>query len=171
MNTGNVVGALLGIKLINGKIRPKFGFGAIIALIFMIFFLIFSLICLIYGMVKINLEVLFVGVCGIFGFGYMLLISPYTQNSNNYYIEFTNENSLNGFRLFYKGNLVNILYKIDNKGKIAYAKNSSKLSCISYADGTKMSNITKYKIINYFGKWLNDNNLMSEEITTTFEQL
>ncbi len=56
-------------------------------------------------------------------------------------------------------------------GKIAFSNNSSKLSCIEYADGTRMSNFVKYKIINYFSKWLNDNNLLSSEITTTFEQL
>lgn len=56
-------------------------------------------------------------------------------------------------------------------GKIAFSNNSSKLSCIEYADGTRMSNFVKYEIINYFSKWLNDNNLLSSEITTTFEQL
>ena len=32
-----------------------------------------------------------------------------------------------------------------------------------------MSTLTKYKIINYFAKCLNDGNIMSDEITTTFE--
>ena len=88
----------------------------------------------------------------------------------NYYIEFQNENSLADFKLSYKGKLVNIQYKIDNNGKIAFI-NNSKLSCVSYADGTKMSNFTKYRIINYFTKQLNDNKLLSSEVTSTFEQL
>ena len=49
-----------------------------------------------------------------------------------------------------------------------HCNNESKLSCISYADGSKMSNFVKYKIINYFTKWLNDNNLLSSETTITF---
>ena len=70
----------------------------------------------------------------------------------------------------YRGKLVNIQHKIDNQGKIAFANNSSKLSCISYADETKMSNFVKYKIINYFTRWLNDNDLLSSDVTSTFEE-
>ena len=171
MNIGNVAGIALGIKLINGKIKPKFGKGAIIGIIIMFLLLIAFLIGFIYGLLSFDFEFIFMCACGLFGFGYILLISPYTQSSKNYYIEFESENSLNNFKLSYKKKLVAIQYKIDNNGKIAFSNNNSKLSCISYADGSKMSNLTKYKIINYFTKWLNDNGLMSDEITSTFEQL
>lgn len=171
MNLGNVVGIALGVKLINGKIKPKFGKGAIIVIIVMFILLLASLIGFIYGLLNFDVEFIIMCACGLFGFGYLLLISPYTQSSKNYYIEFESENSLNNFKLNYKNKLVAIQYKIDNKGKIAFSNNASKLSCISYADGSKMSNLTKYKIINYFTRWLNDNNLMSNEITSTFEKL
>lgn len=171
MNIGNITGIALGIKLVNGKIKPKFGKGAIIGIIIMFLLLIASLIGFIYGLLSFDFEFIFMCACGLFGFVYLLLISPYTQSSKNYYIEFESENSLDNFKLNYKNKLVAIKYKIDNNGKIAFSNNSSKLSCISYADGSKMSNITKYKIINYFTKWLNDNGLMSNEITSTFEQL
>ena len=171
MNIGNIAGIALGIKLVNGKIKPKFGKGAIIGIIIMFLLLIASLIGFIYGLLSFDFEFIFMCACGLFGFGYLLLISPYTQSSKNYYIEFESENSLDNFKLNYKNKLVAIKYKIDNNGKIAFSNNSSKLSCISYADGSKISNITKYKIINYFTKWLNDNGLMSNEITSTFEQL
>ena len=171
MNIGNIAGIALGIKLVNGKIKPKFGKGAIIGIIIMFLLLIASLIGFIYGLLSFDFEFIFMCACGLFGFGYLLLISPYTQSSKYYYIEFESENSLDNFKLNYKNKLVAIKYKIDNNGKIAFSNNSSKLSCISYADGSKMSNITKYKIINYFTKWLNDNGLMSNEITSTFEQL
>lgn len=171
MNIGNITGIALGIKLVNGKIKPKFGKWAIIGIIIMFLLLIASLIGFIYGLLSFDFEFIFMCACGLFGFGYLLLISPYTQSSKNYYIEFESENSLDNFKLNYKNKLVAIKYKIDNNGKIAFSNNSSKLSCISYADGSKMSNITKYKIINYFTKWLNDNGLMSNEITSTFEQL
>lgn len=171
MNIGNVVGITLGIKLVNGKFKPKFGKGAIIGIIIMFLLLIASLIGFIYGLLNLDVEFILMCGCGLFGFGYLLLISPYTQNSKNYYIEFESENSLAGFKLSYKNKQVSIQYKIDNNGKIAFSNNNSKLSCISYSDGSKMSNLTKYKIINYFTKWLNDNGLMSNEITSTFEQL
>lgn len=171
MNIGNFVGAALGIKLVNGKIRPKYGVWAIIGIIIIILFFLMSFCAFIYGLIKINFEFIIMSTIGIFSFGYLLLINPLTQKSSNYYIEFQNENSLAGFKLSYKGKLVNIQHKIDNNGKIAFANNSSKLSCISYADGTKMSNLIKYKIINYFTKWLNDNKLLSKEVTSTFEKL
>ena len=171
MNIGNFVGAALGIKLVNGKIRPKYSAGAIIGIIIMTLFFIGFFCAFIYGLININFEFIVMPAMGMFGFGYLLLISPYTQKSSNYYIEFQNENSLADFKLSYKGKLVNIQHIIDNNGKIAFANNSSKLSCISYADGTQMSNLVKYKIINYFTQWLNDNNLLSSEVTSTFEQL
>ena len=32
-----------------------------------------------------------------------------------------------------------------------------------------MSKLTKFRVMNYFIKWLNDYNLISDEITTTIE--
>lgn len=165
----NIVGMALGIKLVNGKIKPKLSKEGIISTTIMIIIFIASLVGFIYTLINLNIELLFACLCGILAFGYLLLISPYTQNSENYYIEFESQDSLNNFKLSYKNKLVNIQYKLDNNGKIAFNNNDSKLSCISYADGSKMTNLTKYKIINYFSKWLNDNNLMSDEITSTFE--
>ena len=171
MDIENFVGIPLGIKLVNGKIKPKYGVSSIIGIVIMTLIFIAFFCAFIYGLINMNLEFIIMPNFGMFGFGYMLLISPYTQKSSNYYIEFKNEDTLADFKLSYKGKLVNINYKIDDNGKIAFSNNSSKLSCIEYADGTRMSNFVKYKIINYFSKWLNDNNLLSSEITTTFEQL
>ena len=171
MNVGNIVGIILAVKATSGKIKPKFGKKAIIGLSFMLLLLLISFIGFIYGLLSFNLELLLSCFCCLLCLAYLFLISPYTQNHKNYYIEFASENSLNNFQLYYKNKLVAIKYKIDNNGKIAFSSNDNKLSCVSYADGSKMSNLTKYKIINYFAKWLNDNDLASNEITTTFEQL
>lgn len=171
MNTGNFIGIALGMKLVNGKFKPKFGIHGIISVVIMVLFIIAFICTFIYGILNLNFEFIAYSLLGLFGFGYLFLISPYTQSANNYYIEFQSENSLVGFRLYYKGKLVNILHSYDNNGKIAFANNNSKLSCISYADNSKMSNFTKYKIINYFTKWLSDKNLLSSQVTTTLEQL
>lgn len=171
MNFGNIAGIALGIKLVNGRFKPKFGAKAIVAVTIQLLFCIGFLAASIYGIVTFNLEFIAMGSLGVFGFGYLLLISPHTQRSKNYYIEFVSENSLAGFKLIYKNKPVSILYKVDSKGKIAFANNNSKLSCISYTDGSKMGNFTKYKIINYFAEWLNDNGLISDEVTTSLEEL
>lgn len=171
MNIGNIVGIGLGIKLVNGKIKPKFGKGAIISTIIMFLLLVVSLVGFVYSLLVLDVEFILMFALGVFGFGYLLLVNPYIQNPNNYYIEFESEDSLNNFKLSYKNKLVTIKYKIDDSGRIAFLNNNNKLSCISYADGSKMSNLTKYKVINYFAKWLNDNGLMSKEVTSTFERL
>jgi len=67
--------------------------------------------------------------------------------------------------LYYKNKKVNIIYKIDSDNKIALLNDNDKPSCISYFDNSKMSSFTKYKIINYFAKWLNNNNLLSNEFS------
>lgn len=171
MNIENLIVANLGVKLLNGKIKPKYGVISIITVIIMLLFFIFFIFAFIYGLITFNTEFIIMPALGMFGMGYLLLISPYTQNSNHYYIEFQNENTLTGFKLSYKGKLVNIKYIVANDGKIAFANNKSKLDCISYASGEKMSNLVKYRIINYFSKWLNDNHLLSKEVTTTFEKI
>ena len=47
-----------------------------------------------YGLINMNFECIIMSAVGIFSFGYLLLISPYLQNSNDYYMKFENENSL-----------------------------------------------------------------------------
>lgn len=169
MDFKNIVLSFSNAKLASGKFRPKFNKFSIVVTVLLFILLGGTSIGLIYALLSLNLDLILTCGCGIFGLTYIILINPYTQNKNNYYIEFESENSLANFRLYYKNKLVNIKYKIDNNGKIAFANNESKLSCVSYADGTKMSKLTKFRVMNYFIKWLNDYNLMSDEITTTFE--
>lgn len=164
-------GAYIGVQLVNGKIRPKYGKQGIVALILYPIILITCFAALIYGIINLEFGFILYPVVGIFAFGYMMLISPYFQSSKNYYIKFQNENTLNNFELYYKNKKVKILYKIGTDGKIAFLNNEKKLSCFAYENGDKMSNFTKYKIMNYFAKWLNDNKLLSNDVTTTFEEL
>lgn len=171
MNIGNLTGIELGIKALNGRFKPKYTKGAIVCIIIFLLFIVGFILALVYGMINLNLEFIIMPTIGIWAFGYMLLISPYTQRRKNYSIEFEKENTLKNFKLFYKGKLVNIDYKIDEEGKIEFKYNKKKIDCISYSDNSKMSNFEKYKIINYFSKWLSDNNLLSSKVTLTFERL
>jgi len=125
---------------------------------------------LVFGIINGNYELVFMALIAIPACTYFLLITSYFQRSKNYLIEFLNDNSLEGFKLFYKGKLVDIKYIIDNEGRIAYANDKNKLSCFSYADGTKMSHFTKYRVMNYFTLWLHNNNLLSNKTTVTLEK-
>ena len=171
MDIDDIIIGELGIKLINGKIKPKYSLTSILGIIIMLVLFLVFVLSLVFGIINFNINFIIISIVGLFSFGYLLLISPYTQKTSNYYIEFKNENSLVGFKLYYKQKLINIEYIVDNDGRIAFANNTDKLSCISYADKTKMGNLTKYKIINYFAKWLSDNQLLSTQVTTTFEKL
>lgn len=113
MNIGNLTGIELGIKALNGRFKPKYTKGAIVCIIIFLSFIVGFILALVYGMINLNLEFIIMPTIGIWAFGYMLLISPYTQRRKNYSIEFEKENTLKNFKLFYKGKLVNIDYKID----------------------------------------------------------
>lgn len=76
----NIVGIALGIKLVNGKIKLKFDKRGIIGIVIMIIIFIASLIGLIPSILNFNIELIFVCLSGICVSGYLLLISPYTQN-------------------------------------------------------------------------------------------
>lgn len=160
------------VKLMSGKIKPKKkGIGTYFALAFYVLGIIGSTIALGYGIFDFNIECILYGLIGVFAFGYLFLISPYTQNSNNYYIKVQNENSFEGFELFYKKRKVELKYLVDKEGKFKFENDTNKLNSVSYSDGTKMSNFIKYRIINYFAAWLMDNNYLSEEVTVSFEEL
>ena len=99
MNVGNMVGIALGIKLVNGKIRPKFKKKITFGLIIIGFLMIAFLCGIVYGLMTSDYEIVGIGILGILSFGYIILISPYTQKSDNYYIEFQDENTLSSFIL------------------------------------------------------------------------
>lgn len=169
MNVSNFVGVGIGIKLVNGRFKPKYNAKSKIVLgLFFILFLMF-LVLFGYGIINLNIEFIIMPLIGMWGIGYMLLISPYLQKSNDYLIEFMDENTLNGFKLYYKNKLVNIEYCVDEKGLIYFKNNSNKKECVSYADGSRMTNLDKYRVINYFAKWLSDYNLLSSNVTMSLE--
>lgn len=83
MNVGNLAGTYLGMKLVNGKIKPKYGVVGIIGVAIMIIIFIALVFTLGYGIMNVNLECILMSCCGIFGFGYLLLISPYFEHYNH----------------------------------------------------------------------------------------
>lgn len=98
---GNFVGADLGVKLINGKIKPKKrGVLTYIGLVIFSLLLVGFMMAFVCGLMNMNIEFTFFSGIGILSFGYLLLISPHTQNSNNYIIKVKNENSFEGFELY-----------------------------------------------------------------------
>ena len=168
----NFVGAGLGVKLINGKIKPKKrGVSTYIALVIFSLILVGFMMAFVWGLVNMNIEFIFFSGIEILSFGYLILISPYTQNSNNYIIKVKNENSFEGFELYYKQKRVELKYQVDKEGKFKWANNNAKLKCISYLDNSTMNNFTKYRILNYFSAWLLDNDYLSKDVTVTFEKL
>ena len=137
----------------------------------MILLLILMIVLLIYGLLDFNIEFIAISLVGFVCIFYLLLISPGIQDPNNYSIFLKSKTNFEGFELYYKNEKINIEHKIDQYGKVAFLRDNDKLSCISYANGRKMKNIIKYKIINYFVLWLTDYGYLSDEVTVTFEKL
>lgn len=169
MNLGSIVGVIAATKAMNGKFKPKFGKAATFGIVFFILLLILGVVAFVAGIILKDAEPLVIGVLLVINILYLFSISPYFQKADNYRIEFSSDESLANLKIFYKGKEVTMLYKIDQNGKIAFANNMKKTTCVSFADGTNMSSTTKYRIVNYFTKWLSDNKLISNEVTSTFE--
>ena len=106
---------------------------------------------------------------GGFAFVYLICLSPWTQNPNNYRFEINEGEPIEALRVYYKGKLVSIDFVVDEDGKVRFASNESKHSCVRWADGTHMSQFTTYRIINVFMKHMADINMLSDSVTVTFE--
>ena len=149
----------------NGKFWPKCSKKSFVKNLILDLSLIAVTILAIYEILSfpdIDLKILIPSIILIPILDYLMLISPYQQYIEKYHIEFVNESKLDGFKLFYKKKELKILYEIDDEGKLLF-KEKNKLNCITYNDGSRMSNLTKRRILNYFTKWLSDNNLISEK--------
>lgn len=169
---GNFAAAGVAVSLLNGRIKPrKKGILTYLGLIFELVAIIGFSIAFIYGVFTVNIEFIVFGGGAALSFVYLWLISAYTQRSKNYYIKVQNPNSFENIELYYKKKRVNLKYLVDNEGKFKWANNEAKLECVSYYDGTNMSNFTKYRILNYFSAWLLDNDYLSKEVTVSFEKL
>lgn len=91
------------------------------------------------------------------------MVSPYFQREGDFYLKFQYDNSLEGFKLIYRGKEIKFSYKIDSEGRIAFEKNLKKKN-LYYVDGKKLKFIHRLRVINYFDKWLKDNELLSSEV-------
>lgn len=173
MNIGNLAGIAIGTKLVNGKFRPKYSLGAVASIIIMSVLIILSVGGIFFGIFVMDRPygVEFAGAMVVM-LGlliYVFTISPYTQNPDNYRIVFQTENSMNGFRLYYRRKQVVVWYVLGKDGKIAFADDMHKLNCLSYADGSRMGRHEKRKILNYFMRWLSDYDLLSSDVRVSIE--
>lgn len=154
---------------LNGIMKVKLPLGIFLILPFFILLLIMMFFLFIYEVSNNNIYNSFMYGIGIFSLIYILGISPYFQKSNNFVIVFENDDSLEGFKLYYKGNLVKILYYLDYDGLFAFYNNSRKIKCISYENSKHISNFTKYIIINYLTEWLKQKKLLSADVSNSYE--
>lgn len=162
MNT--VKDTILKNKEQKGKFIPKCGKKSLICNVILDLSLICTttlLICEILKFPNSDIKILIPSIVLTMILDYLMLISPYQQYPEKYRIEFPKENTLDGFKLFYKNKEIKLLHEIDKNGKIIF-KEDNKLKYICYSDGSRMLKLTKKRIINYFKSWLNDNNLISK---------
>lgn len=164
-----MLSTLIGMHIVNGRIRPRFGKKATIRKIILMGVMLAGFLFLFYLGVKGESYYLALSLIGIASLIYIMIITPEFQNPNNYFIKLKDENSLEGFEIYYKDKQVKMDYKIDSEGKIAFIDNKHKTDSVSYLDGSPMSRLERFKIVNFFTQWLYNNNLLSKEVKTSFE--
>ena len=90
---------------------------------------------------------------GIFAIAYIVTLSPWIQNAENYRFEGDSPEDL---RVFYKGKEVLIDYIINEDGTIDFEDNTRKHKAIHWADGSHMSERKAYLILNFFSMYMSD---------------
>lgn len=159
------VGAKVAKKSVSGKMKVRKPSG-IAAALSIICFGFSILVLLMYGIIKeAELELGIAVVCGIFGFGYIILINPLLQSKKNYRI-FVNGGEI---QISYKNRPVLFKYHIDPEGRIAFVDDYNKINCVSYADGSRMGKVTKFRIVNYLTMWLQQRDCLSDSTRYTIE--
>lgn len=94
-----MLGTLIGMQIVNGRIRPKFGKAAIIKKIILMGVMLAGFLYLFYLGVKGESYYLLLSLIGIASLIYIMVITPEFQNPNNYSIKLKNEDSLEGCQL------------------------------------------------------------------------
>lgn len=177
MNSDNIAGVEFSngeMHLRNGRMKVrKMPANAYVAFFIFILIAIAPFLLLISGIVDFGAEYIFMQLLIMVAVIFLFKISPYTQSSKSYYIEFSNENSCIGLKLYYNGKQVVIPYKVDRLGKVIMDnyESTAKIDSIRYIDGTNINTRTQYKITYYFANWLFDNNLLSDDPSGTFKGL
>lgn len=177
MNSDNIAGVEFSngeMHLRNGRMKlKKMPANAYVAFFIFILIAIAPFLLLISGIVDFGAEYICIQLLIIVAIIFLFKISPYTQSSKSYYIEFLNDNSCIGLKLYYNGKQVVIPYKVDRFGKVIMDnyESTAKIDSICYIDGTNINTKTQYKITYYFVRWLIDNNLMSDDPSGTFKSL
>ena len=92
---------------------------------------------------------------------YIFSISPYFQNKKNYKIVLDED-----IKIYYKNKLLNFEYVVKEDGKVDFKDVLNKNKCISYADGSKMSDRLKYQHANFIAMALSELGIMSQQYLT-----
>ena len=82
-----VGGTVVGMSLVNGKIKPKYGISNIIGcIIIFLLDILFAFLLIYCGIINFDLEFIFFPALGVVVCTYFLLIILVLQNPNNFYI-------------------------------------------------------------------------------------
>ena len=129
-----------------------------------------SLAGLIFAFVGKSRNLLSIAVIGLICFGFMSFLSFGHQKESDYEItvsDFKTENC--ELHVKYKGKDVDMGITMDKEGKFLFADQNNKLDHIQYTDGTKLSYLNKYRIMNYVIPVLNSNDIFPSQNTVSFE--
>ena len=162
---GKGLGVYLGIKLVNGKLKPKFGKVRYIGLAFFGLLVALGVFLLWIGLTNgDSLDDIYMPILMIAAGMYIILISPVMVKDVSVVIE-----EGGTVKVFHKDREVTVALVKDDKGNFNFAKPNDKHNCVWYTDGSKMSSFNKYRVVNYLVDALHTNGLLSDEVRTTLE--
>lgn len=161
---GGLVGANIALKAINGKLKPKFGKARYVGLTIFGLLMLVSIVMLVVGIVTLNYEWIIMTSILLVSSTYLICISSLMVRNVQVFIG--NDGAI---LVLHKNKPVHIDLVRDNQGKLNFRNPNVKHKCVRYADGSNMSSIQKYRIINYFSDVLHGYGLLSDDVRFTIE--
>lgn len=151
----------LGVKLVKGELKPRFGLAQYCVFIVSLLFLVgVSLIALSDKSLEGIIAVIVISLV----FIHCIFNSSYLVKDVSVFI---NNGGL--VRVFYKNREVVVQLAKDDVGRFNFANPDSMYDNVCYADGTKISSSEQRRIIDYLKTVLKSNGLLSNNVCVTTE--
>ena len=160
----NMLGTGIALKAINGKLKPKFGKSRYVSLAIFGSSILISIVMMVLGIVTLNYEWIIMPSILLLSSTYLMCISSIMVRNVQVFIG--NDGAI---LVLHKNKPVHIDLVWDNQGKLNFRNPNVKHKCVRYADGSNMSSIQKYRIINYFSDVLHSCGLLSDDVRFTIE--
>lgn len=164
MRVGEMAGIAISTKVMNNKLKPNFGPGRYIAFSMFVLLALGFLAISVMGFMKGDIGQALTGIVATALVIYAICITPLMVKDVKVTITENNE-----IHVFHKKKEVIVDLVKDEEDKYDFANPLNKISCIRYADGSKMPAFYKYRVCNKLVEVLGQSQLLSKNVRLTLE--